>query len=43
MSLIAVIRIRGSVKVNKKILDTFNMLNLTRVNHAVVLKDSPVV
>ena len=33
MTLLAIIRVRGSVKVKHEILDTLNMLNLTRANH----------
>lgn len=36
----AVIRIRGTVNVNRKIEDTMNMLNLTRVNHCVILPEN---
>ena len=36
----AVIRIRGKVNVNRKIEDTMNMLNLTRVNHCVILPEN---
>lgn len=36
--LLAVIRIRGRVNVEKSIKDTLNMLNLTRVNHCVIIK-----
>ncbi len=38
--LLAVIRIRGSVKVKKKINDTLDMLRLKRVNHCVVIPET---
>jgi large subunit ribosomal protein L30 len=38
---IAVIRIRGAVKLNKEIKDTFDMLKLYKQNFCVVLDDSP--
>jgi large subunit ribosomal protein L30 len=37
----AVVRIRGSVNVKPDIKKTLNLLNLTRVNHCVVLNESP--
>ena len=37
LSLYAVIRLRGSVKVRKEISDTMSMLKLHRVNHCVIL------
>jgi len=37
----AVVRIRGSVNMNKKIKDTFTMLNLNRVNHCILVPDNP--
>lgn len=40
--LIAIIKIRGSVKVKKEIKDTLNMLCLTENNHCSVYKDSAV-
>ena len=33
----AVIRIRGSIKVNKKIIDTLNMLHLKKVNNCILI------
>jgi large subunit ribosomal protein L30 len=36
-----VIRIRGSVGVNRGIADTLKMLRLHRVNHAVLIEDNP--
>ena len=40
MTLIAIIRIRGRIKVKSEINDTMKMLNLTRQNHCVIYKDS---
>ena len=37
----AVIRIRGSVNVARSIEDTLKMLRLTRVNHCVLIPDTP--
>ncbi len=39
--LLAAIKVRGNIKVNRKIKDTMNMLRLTRVNHCVLIPDSP--
>jgi len=39
--LFAVVRIRGSIGLNKARKDTLNMLNLTRVNHCVVIREDP--
>ncbi len=39
--MLAVIRIRGSVKVRKEIKDTLKMLRLNRVNHCVILEETP--
>jgi len=36
----AIIRIRGSISVNKDIEDTLKLLHLTRVNHCVLYKES---
>jgi len=36
----AIIRIRGKISVNKDIEDTIKLLNLTRVNHCVLYKES---
>ncbi len=41
MRRIAVIRVRGRVHVNPEIRDTLKMLNLTRVNHCVIIDDRP--
>ncbi len=38
---LAVVRIRGSVKVRRDINETLRMLGLVRVNHCVVIDDSP--
>jgi len=40
MTLIAIVRIRGRIKVKSGINDTMKMLNLTRQNHCVIYKDS---
>ncbi len=37
----AVIRVRGRTGVRKDIRDTLDMLNLTRVNHCVLIPDTP--
>jgi len=37
----AVIRVRGTTKIRKDIEDTMKMLNLTRVNHCVVVPETP--
>lgn len=39
--LLAVIRLRGSIKARKKVLDTLRMLGLTRVNHCVLVDENP--
>ncbi len=39
--MIAVVRVRGSIGVNRDILDTMGMLNLHRQNYCVLLNDSP--
>ena len=36
-----VVRVRSDVKVERAIKETMHMLNLTRVNHAVVIPDNP--
>ena len=41
MSLIAVIRIRGEVHNYPNIRKTMDLLNLTRVNHCVLVQDTP--
>ncbi len=38
---LAVIQVRGMVKVTQKVKDTILMLNLTRKNHCAVLDDTP--
>ena len=37
----AIIRVRGNVDVRKTIKDTLNMLRLNRVNHCVIIPESP--
>jgi large subunit ribosomal protein L30 len=37
----AVIRVRGTINVNEKTRDTLKMLRLTRVNHCVVIPETP--
>ena len=39
----AVIRLRGSVGLRKELRDTFEIMNITRKNHCVVLPDNKVV
>jgi large subunit ribosomal protein L30 len=41
MKLIAVVRIRGPVKVNHEINDTLEMMRITRTNHATLVDDRP--
>ncbi len=41
MNMLAVIRIRGSVKVRKEVKDTLAMLRLKRVNHCVIIPETP--
>jgi len=36
--LLAVVRLRGNIKVRREMLDTLRMLGLTRVNHCVLLR-----
>jgi large subunit ribosomal protein L30 len=38
--MIAVVRLRGRVRISRKVVYTFELLRLRRVNHCVVLKDS---
>jgi len=38
----AVVRVRGIVNVNPDVKKTLNLLNLTKVNHCVVLEENPV-
>lgn len=38
--MLAVIRIRGSAKTDKRVEDTLNMLRLTRTNHCVVVPET---
>ncbi len=37
----AVIRVRGRTGIKRKIADTLDMLNLTRISHAVVIPETP--
>ena len=37
---LAVVRIRGSIKVNKKIVDTLNMLNLRNQHNCILIKNT---
>jgi len=39
--MIAAIRIRGRTGIRRDIEDTLKMLNLTRINHAVLIEDNP--
>ncbi|MEM3555356.1 MAG: 50S ribosomal protein L30 [Candidatus Micrarchaeia archaeon] len=41
MKRIAVVRVRGRVGVREKVEDTLEKLKLTRVNHCVIVDDSP--
>jgi len=41
MSKIAIVRVRGSINLNKKIKDTLNLLRLYRKNYCVVVDDNP--
>lgn len=41
MSKIAIIRVRGSINLNRKIKDTLNLLRLYRQNYCVVIEDMP--
>lgn len=38
--MLAIIRVRGKIGINKDIEDTIQMLNLTRANHCVIKKES---
>jgi large subunit ribosomal protein L30 len=38
---IAIVRLRGTVKIKKPIRDTLAMLRLNKVNHCVLIRDSP--
>ena len=38
----AVVRVRGTVNINHEIAETLRYLNLTRINHCVVIPDNPV-
>lgn len=40
-NLIAIIRVRGSAETERPVEDTLKMLNLTRVNHCVIMKKTP--
>lgn len=37
----AVVRVRGSAGVRRDIADTMEMLRLNRINHAVLVEDTP--
>ncbi len=39
--LLAVVRLRGSIKARKEVVDTLRMMGLTRVNHCVLLRKGP--
>lgn len=39
--MIAAIRVRGRTGIRKEIADTLDMLNLTRINHAVLIEENP--
>lgn len=41
MTMYAIVRLRGSVKTKPEIKDTLKMLRLHRINHCVVVPDSP--
>ena len=38
--MIAVVRVRGSIKLTRPLLDTFKMLKLLKKNHCVILEDN---
>lgn len=38
---LAVVRVRGGIGLRKEVKDTLRMLGLTRVNHCVIIEDSP--
>jgi large subunit ribosomal protein L30 len=38
--MLAVIRVRGSVKTDKRVVDTLNMLRLNRTNHCVLVSEN---
>ena len=38
---LAVVRVRGDVRITHKVRDTFRMLNLLKKNHCVVVEDGP--
>jgi large subunit ribosomal protein L30 len=40
--MIAVVRVRGSIKINQRIKDAFNLLRLYNKNYCVVVKKTPV-
>ena len=42
MSKIAVVRVRGLVKIRKDFVDTLKMLNLNQKNHCVIVENTPV-
>jgi large subunit ribosomal protein L30 len=39
--MIAAIRVRGRTGIKKEIADTLDMLKLTRINHAVLIEETP--
>ncbi|MFC2174946.1 50S ribosomal protein L30 [archaeon] len=39
MKRIAVVKVRGSIRVTQSVKDTMSMMNLTRVNHCVIIDD----
>lgn len=42
MSKIAVVRVRGLVKIRKDFVDTLKMLNLNQKNHCIIMENTPV-
>jgi len=38
---LAVVRVRGNVRITSKVRDTLIMLNLKKKNHAVIVEDTP--
>ncbi|HLD81027.1 MAG TPA: uL30 family ribosomal protein, partial [archaeon] len=41
MTLIAVVRVRGRVRASTEVKETMRLLNLDRVNHCVLVQDTP--
>lgn len=41
MTKLAVVRIRGQVRLKKEIADTLKMLNINKKNHCAILEDAP--